>query len=181
MAITPRTILRNPALMFLITLLIFPAAYFLFSPCQTKTSCSGKYKQTEVAKTRVLKAQKQAEVKQTQPAISNADRGWLGVHIQTLNNHRAEYAGVKLNRGVLVLDAMKHQPGARAGIQDYDVITHINGKSVKTACQLVRQVQATAPGSRVPVKINRDGRNLTVFPTLTKSKIKATGCGAGCK
>ncbi len=91
-------------------------------------------------------------------------RGWLGVFIQDLDEGLAESFGYEGTSGALVGDVPADTPAEAAGILQGDVITHFQGKEVPNVERLRLEVAATRPGSRVELRVFRDGEfeNLTV-------------------
>lgn len=172
MAITPRSFLRNPLLIALIALSIPASALLWSSLCGSQ--CHRSKAKVEVQRTIVPPAPP-VVVHKTAPAKQLP--GWLGVRIQTMNPELAQSLDLPANhRGVLVLDVQKGMPSERAGFQDRDVITHLEGKLVTSACDFSKRIRATAPGSLVRVRVIRDGRALLLHPELTT----APRCRGGC-
>ena len=64
--------------------------------------------------------------------------------------------------GVFVQQVTPGGPAAKAGIQASDVIVGVNSQPVKDGDQLVQMISATQPGTRLDLKVLRDGKTLTV-------------------
>ena len=175
MAITPRTVVRNPLLMLFFSALAIAAIGLMF-PCSQRTACT-KSKKAPVARTAAVNTVNMATM---EAAESTSGFGWLGVEIQTLTPKRAELAGVTAKRGVLVLGLMDGRPAEVAGFKPYDVIVRFNGKPMMNACQLQHTVANTKPGTKVPVHVIRDGRTFILHPRLA-DRAGPRGCGARCK
>lgn len=168
MAITPRSFFRNPILLILLTALTLPVALIMFygGSCPSSQTVDG----AEMAKVKLETSRDIASIrahKEQSPTVAEDRKGWLGIHIQTLNAQRAKYAGVEPTSGVLVLDLLNGMSAQTSGFNAYDVVTHFNGQPTRTACQLKMRVHATAPGTRVPVRVIRDGQPLILYPTLS--------------
>lgn len=86
-------------------------------------------------------------------------RGWLGVAIQDLDEGLKEYYGVE--SGVLVAEVFEGDPADKAGIRANDIILSINNESVETSRGLTRMVAGFTVGSKVKVKVDRDGKTKT--------------------
>jgi S1-C subfamily serine protease len=90
-------------------------------------------------------------------------RGFLGVETQDID---ADIRGLlKLapdSRGVRVVRAERATPAARAGLRKDDLITTVDGQSVTSAIQFNRIIASKAPGTKVVIKIMRDGREYTL-------------------
>ncbi|RME22893.1 MAG: DegQ family serine endoprotease, partial [Deltaproteobacteria bacterium] len=93
-------------------------------------------------------------------------RGWLGVGIQELTADLAENFGVKPKEGVLVSQVFEDSPADRAGLKAGDIILELNGRKMRTVRQLTATVASLAPGTRVKIKVLRDGKQLTFAATL---------------
>jgi serine protease Do len=93
-------------------------------------------------------------------------RGYLGVSLQPLEDSIAAALNIPKDRGELVRTVQPNTPGARAGIQQGDVILRVNGRDV-TPEQSVSYLIATTPvGSRIPLDIIRNGRRQTLTVTV---------------
>ncbi len=94
-------------------------------------------------------------------------RGYLGVVIAPLTPELAEQFGLDPSQtGVLVREIPADSPAQKAGLKAGDLLVAFNGKPIKDANDLVRQVAATAPGSKVEVKVFRDHQEQTLSVTL---------------
>jgi serine protease Do len=93
-------------------------------------------------------------------------RGWLGVQIQPVTSDVAESLRLKNAEGALVDDAQPNSPAAKAGVKAGDVITAVDGKTLKDSRQLAREIAALGPGSSVKLDLIRDGENKTLTVTL---------------
>jgi serine protease Do len=68
--------------------------------------------------------------------------------------------------GALVAEAQSDTPAAKAGIQAGDVITAVNGNSVKDSRSLAREISAMGPGSSAKLDVLRKGESKTITVTL---------------
>jgi serine protease Do len=84
-------------------------------------------------------------------------RGWLGVMIQDLTPELAKALEINATSGVLVSEIMPGTPAAKAGLKPQDVIVEVDGKKMTSSAQLRREVAAHRPGSKLPMKVLRDG------------------------
>ena len=86
-------------------------------------------------------------------------RGLLGVNIQTLAPDDTEAVGVPANtQGALVTQVQKGSAAEKAGIKINDVLTSINGHSVKTGGELRNSIGLLRVGDKVEVGLLRDGK-----------------------
>ena len=95
-------------------------------------------------------------------------RGWIGVQIQPVTQDIADSMGLKQAEGALVAEPQKDGPAAKAGVASGDVITAVNGQSIKDARELARVIGGFAPGSDVKLDMLRNGKSKTVSLTLGK-------------
>ncbi|MBN1573025.1 MAG: DegQ family serine endoprotease [Deltaproteobacteria bacterium] len=96
-------------------------------------------------------------------------RGWLGVVIQEITPELAKSLDLQNTTGVLIAEVMASSPAERAGLKRGDVIIEFNGKKIKKSKELPATVAMTPVGSKVNIKVLRDGKE-RVFP-LTVGKM----------
>ena len=90
-------------------------------------------------------------------------RGYLGAGLQALDEDLAPSLGLPKDSGEIVRSVVPGGPGARAGLQQGDVIVKVNSQPVtpdQTVSYLVANTQA---GSRVPFEIIRAGKRATLM------------------
>jgi serine protease Do len=93
-------------------------------------------------------------------------RGWIGVQVQPVTQDIADSLGLKQAEGALVADPQKGGPAVKAGIASGDVITAVNGKSVKDSRELARVIGGFAPGTAIKLDVFRNGKSKVVSLTL---------------
>jgi serine protease Do len=94
-------------------------------------------------------------------------RGWIGVSIQELTPELSESLGIKGDvKGVFVTSVTPGTPAAKAGLEEEDVILEFNDRPITELNQLPRAVAATAPGTKAPVVVIRDGKRMTLTVTV---------------
>ncbi|MDI4231204.1 Do family serine endopeptidase [Bradyrhizobium sp. Arg237L] len=93
-------------------------------------------------------------------------RGWIGVQIQPVTSDIADSLGMKKAEGALVAEPQANGPAAKAGIESGDVITAVNGETVKDARELARTIGGLAPGNAVKLNVLHKGQEKTVNLTL---------------
>src|SRR6202789_1818343 len=96
----------------------------------------------------------------------SVSRGWIGVQIQPVTPDIADSLGLKKAEGALVAEPQANGPAAKAGIESGDVITAVNGESVKDARELARTIGGLAPGASVKLNVLHKGQDKTVDMTL---------------
>ena len=85
-------------------------------------------------------------------------RGWLGVQIQPVDKDIADSLGLAEASGALVVEPQAGSPGEKAGIKKGDVITAVNGDTIKGPRELARKIAVMRPGTSVDVALWRDGK-----------------------
>ena len=86
-------------------------------------------------------------------------RGWLGVEIQSVTPEIANSLGMKENKGAIVANLVPGGPAAKAGFEQGDVITAIDGKTVADSRDLTRRVATVASGATAHFAVNRQGKS----------------------
>jgi len=96
----------------------------------------------------------------------SVSRGWIGVQIQPVTPDIADSLGLKKAEGALVAEPQANGPAAKAGIESGDVITAVNGETVKDARELARTIGGLAPGTAVKLDVLHKGQDKIVNLTL---------------
>ena len=89
-------------------------------------------------------------------------RPWLGARMQTVNSDLARSLGLPRPEGVLVTELYPRSAGERAGLQNGDVIIAVAGTEVRDDGGVRYQFATQRPGSRVPLSVLRNGRQMTL-------------------
>jgi len=85
-------------------------------------------------------------------------RGWLGVHIQSIDEALAESMDLEEEEGALVSSVEPGSPADRAGLHVGDVILSFADRHVEDARALPRMVGDTDKGDKVTVTVWRNGK-----------------------
>ena len=96
----------------------------------------------------------------------SVSRGWIGVQIQPVTPDIADSLGLKKAEGALVAEPQANGPAAKAGIESGDVITAVNGETVKDARELARTIGSLAPGNAVKLNVLHKGQDKVIDLTL---------------
>jgi len=99
-------------------------------------------------------------------AEGKVQRGKLGVMIQGVTGDLAASLKLADTSGALVSGVEPGGAAARAGVEQGDVITSINGEKVVDSNTLRNRIAATKPGSTVDLQVFRNGKTETLHATL---------------
>src|SRR5262249_50915749 len=108
-------------------------------------------------------------------------RGYLGVSLQPeITPELARQLNLPDKNGALVTSVEPNSPAAKAGLKEGDFVTELNGKKVVDMRQLRLAISETAPGSKVTVRLIREGKEKTLAATVaTFPEELLTGGGRG--
>jgi len=89
-------------------------------------------------------------------------RGWLGVAIQNIDDELAKSFQLKSHDGVIISNLIRNGPADLAGLTRGDVITHINGETVKHVRGALNIISIHKPNSVVKLTVIRQGKSFDV-------------------
>ena len=92
----------------------------------------------------------------------HVERGWLGVHIQGLDEDLAAGLDLDAPRGALVAQVAPDSPAAAAGLERGDVVLSYNGQAIEEVRDLTKLVAETDPGTDAEVVVWRDGQEMAL-------------------
>ena len=90
------------------------------------------------------------------------ERGRIGVGIQEVSSSLAQSFGLDRPRGALVSTVESGAPADKAGVKPGDVILSFNGRAIESSNELPPLVAQTKPGTKAPLDVWRDGKQLTL-------------------
>ncbi|MDA1359273.1 trypsin-like peptidase domain-containing protein [Glycomyces luteolus] len=88
----------------------------------------------------------------------SVEQGYLGVSVADTDGN-----------GAMVLSVEPDSPAAKAGLQEGDVITAIDGNPVASASEVVAAVQGTSAGTEITITYTRDQQEAETTATLEAS------------
>lgn len=94
--------------------------------------------------------------------FGTAQRGWLGVRIQSMTDDIAASLGMRETRGALVSGVTEGGPGEKAGLKTGDVILRFAGQDVSSMKSLPRLVARAKIDAPADVEILRQGKKKTL-------------------
>lgn len=118
----------------------------------------------------------------------SVQRAVLGISYQPLNAELAKEKNITATtEGLYVASVSDRSAAMQAGLKEGDVITKINGATVKNSGQIMEQMNKQRPGDKITITYIRDNKVLTTTATLhndqgntklTKSSsVASLGCG----
>ncbi len=93
-------------------------------------------------------------------------RGQLGVVMQDLTPDLAKAFGLENTRGAVVTQVVPGSGAEKAGLRSGDVIVGIDGKEVRDGSALRNAIGILRAGSRVRLKVLREGKPLQLVATI---------------
>ncbi len=106
-------------------------------------------------------------------------RGWLGVYIQELTPDLVKAQKLPVNRGAIITKVVPNSPAAKAGLKPGDVVVEFNGKKINHVNDLTIAVSTTPPGTKVKMKIVRNGKFKEIKVKLGELKEHAASLKSG--
>lgn len=94
----------------------------------------------------------------------------LGVTAEGVSDQLATYFGV--TSGVLVQHVAEDSAAAKAGMKAGDVITAVNGTSIKDAADLRRVVAEAGEGQELTLSVTRERKTMTLKTTIEKPEVR---------
>jgi len=91
-------------------------------------------------------------------------RGRLGLLVAPLTETKQKVWGI--DHGVYVERVEEGSPADKAGFKDEDIILSYEGKGISSQDEFVTAVQNTRPGTVVSVEVLREGKRVTLKPTV---------------
>jgi serine protease Do len=89
-------------------------------------------------------------------------RGYLGVNIQSVTPEIASSLGIKDSKGAMVAEVVPGGPASKAGFEQGDIITAIDGQAVDDATGLTTKVAAVPTGQAATFTVLRQGKPIQV-------------------
>ncbi len=96
----------------------------------------------------------------------SVSRGWLGVHIQSVNDDIAQGLGMKKAYGAIVTQVTKGGPAEKTDLKNGDVIINVNGLEIKDSRDLARKIAALPPKQDANLIVFRDGKEKPITVKL---------------
>jgi serine protease Do len=114
-------------------------------------------------------------VRELLPQLANGKviRGRIGLTMQNVPREDYQSFGLKSRAGAIVSTVIPGGAAEKAGIKPGDVIVEYNGRAVPNTTELQKMVTATKPGTSVPLKVMRNGKEQTLHATVEELDLQA--------
>ncbi len=99
-------------------------------------------------------------------AHAGGPRGFLGVGLTELTPELRAHFGAPEGAGVMVAKVVAGSPAEQAGVAVGDIIAAVGDAKVVSAGALARKIGMAEAGRSVALEVWRDGRQLTLSPTI---------------
>ncbi len=86
------------------------------------------------------------------------DTGRIGVELADVSSATASQAGVDSSRCCMIKSVSFGSSAERAGLERYDIVTHIEGRDYATVAALREAVRARRPGETITLTVVRAGK-----------------------
>ncbi len=87
---------------------------------------------------------------------------WLGIFVQDIDRHLAQYLGLGSSRGVIIRFVEPYSPASASNIKEGDIILTLDGKPVASTEDYNSIVKDISPGNIVNLDILRNGKHISV-------------------
>jgi serine protease Do len=84
-------------------------------------------------------------------------RAWLGIYMQDVTDDIAEALDLSVDEGVLINDVIDDSPAEKAGLEEGDVISKLDQKSIEDTGDLSKAIKTKQPGDKVNIEVIREG------------------------
>jgi serine protease Do len=111
-------------------------------------------------------------VNDVKPLLSDLSKGvnkataYLGVSVGDLTPDIAQRFGLSITRGAIIADIDANGPAAQAGLQQDDVVTVFDGKTIDGSSSLIAVIRTHQPGDHVTLTYVRGKSTQTTTVTL---------------
>jgi len=88
----------------------------------------------------------------------HVSRGFMGITLRDVDPDLRQALALPDRPGALIQDVTAGSPGARAGLQPYDLVTAVDAAGVASNDELIRTIALRRPGTSTRLTVYRDGR-----------------------
>ena len=106
-------------------------------------------------------------------------RGVLGINIYDVNSDIAKEYGLSEASGALVAGVAPGSAAEKAGVKTGDVVTAVDGRTIRSAAELRRMIGMLAVGDKVELGLVRDGKPLKLTAVVAAKNSAESGSAGG--
>ena len=99
-------------------------------------------------------------------SYGTVQRGWLGVTVQNVTSDLAKQENLDRNEGAYIVDFAENSAAKESGLQKGDVVIQLDDAEIKSSTALIEYIGTKRPGDKIAVKVDRDGKILSLPVTL---------------
>ena len=110
--------------------------------------------------------------------FGKVQRGFLGIQMQELDDKLAKEFKAPNKDGILVAEVVSGGGAEKSGVKSGDVIVELNGQRVDDISAFRNTVASMMPGSKVELKVLRNGESKAISVTLAERGVNGTPLGA---
>ena len=96
-------------------------------------------------------------------------RGHLGLTVQNLTHKLAVALNAHVNQGAVISSVIRGSSAEKAGLQEGDIITHVNGSTISNGGDVRTRIGNLRVASRVDLRIIRGGKPYNITAVVGKS------------
>ena len=100
-------------------------------------------------------------------------RGYLGLYPVNIDDDTKDALKLKDKKGALINSVEAGTPAAKAGLKQYDVVVAVDGQDVKDQNDLRFKIADIQPGTKVELRVIRDGKPMTLTATVAELEAAA--------
>lgn len=95
-------------------------------------------------------------------------RPWLGISGIDITKKVVEYYKLPTEKGVIVLNVSRGSPAEKNGIKEGDILLSVDGKSINTMQDLIREIWKAGVGKKIALEVLRGKKKIEVEVKLEK-------------
>jgi serine protease Do len=102
--------------------------------------------------------------------LTDEGPSWLGIETHEVTADKVKELKLPAERGVVVGRIAPDSPAAKAGLQENDVITDVEGQRVEGTTQFTRMIHEIPAGRTIQLIVWRDAKSQTLSATLGEAE-----------
>lgn len=99
-------------------------------------------------------------------AFGTVQRGWLGVTVRNVSSQLAKQENLDRNEGAYIDDFAENSAAKESGLKKGDVVIQLDDTEIKSSTALIEYIGRKRPGDKISVKVDREGKILSLPVTL---------------